>query len=552
MIHLEEKHNNGYGEFNIVDYGNLTSSESDSYDTSDSDSYDTSYSDSYDTSDSDSYDVSDSDDSEFDDFVTAIYKHTNNNMPQNDKLDIMISNIDKIINNTLQKQINNNLSLDDKFNIVLLNINKSIDIYLNQRYSYITETEYDNYVHFKHLCESLNTSNNTYIKIKHQIAVNYIANSHKIYVGLLKDIYNASLSDFTINFLNEPSQSFKCLKIIIQKIPYFDMMINDCNITDSMTIIDNYDTAMILMKLLYFNIPCDNTFEQHSKIVNITNENVIDVLLLTDKYLVTNYVNALIVFIKKNIMNIIRWLLDNNKIDKLVLLEQILCNIVTNNIYHECGIQNIINIIYDTKLGEHVFMFNNWENKFSGHVLLDAIKITNQYDLLDKVPDISPLNIVSFLNRVDYESNIYYKISKCVYKNKSMIFYTYPELEIRNDNFVVITNYYPKFTYVKYSVIKGKITKISDNGIHLKFHDYMTYSIPIGTKIIFNVEMETKKYTINKIIKYSYDYKIDVPHLYHHGLNEKIKYEIYFDEPIETPIKSNIWMVESYEHDIKI
>jgi hypothetical protein len=133
-----------------------------------------------------------------------------------------------------------------------------------------------------------------------------------------------------------------------------------------------------------------------------------------------------------------------------------------------------------------------------------------------------------------------------------MIFYTQQNSIKGDTHFIVITNYYPKLNYIKYDNIKGKISKISDNGIHLKFHDSIPHSIPVGAKIVFDIVVDSKKYTINKIIKYTNDYKMDVPHLYHYGLNKKIKYEIYFDEEINDINNSYMWTIKSYEHDINI
>lgn len=433
------------------------------------------------------------------------------------------------------------LSPDEKFNITKQNINDDITIHKTGTKHY-NKTKYNDLIHFKLMCNSLNPNINVHNKIKRQIIMNYTVYPHKIYTGLLQNIYEKGLTDFTINFIS--GQSFKCMKMIIQIIPYFDMMFNECDIQDTVTITDDYECVMIIMRLLHYNVDNLAKLVCYDNIIGLGIENCIDVLLIADKYLMANNMDILILFIKNNINDIIEYFINNNNNDKILLLEQLMCIMIANdNYYHD--ICQIKTTIYQTNFGEFIFKFNNWNKKFYDFVIFNVIKESKKYDLLN-ILHTSPLKNVMLLDEIDFSSNIYYELYKHQYQNHSYL--SSDTLPPKNDNSIIISSYYPILKYTCYDMIKCRISKFENYYVDICLNEHFICNISVGTKIIIGDVTNTEYHTITKIIKYSEDQKIEIPHLYHISYPKQINYELHFDKQIHH--SSKLWKLTTYEYKI--
>lgn len=429
------------------------------------------------------------------------------------------------------------LSPEESFKNILNLIDGEISTNINKKTNHLS-----NMIHFKNMCNSLNPNDDMHNKIKNIMIIQYKTHSSliDIYDEILYTIGNEQITDFTINFPND--KSIKCLKMVIQKIPYFDMMIKDCDITDTITLNDDYDNVMTIIKLLY-----------NSKSFTMEIKNITDTLLLTDKYLMVDNLERLMNYVEKYSHDILRHLIKTKDTDKILALYKYFSDALTNDNFKKYfNIQIIINNIHKFDLGEYIFLIDNWDTKFDGADILNAIKQTSKYEFLN-ILKISPLEIIGSLKDIDFSNNIYYKIRKQIYSQGAQLTYNNNMFSMHDANVINITSYYPKFSYTSYNKNCGTYNKISDNCINYRFTSHSPNPLPIGTKILIDTNISNKElYTITKIIKYNNDKKMEVQDADWYGLYSPVKYEIYFDKPIAVPNYSRFWVVESSEHDIKI
>jgi hypothetical protein len=251
------------------------------------------------------------------------------------------------------------LSEEEAFDCIMQVIDKNIPSPITEKTNHIS-----NMLHFKNICNSLNPNDEGHNKIKSVMTILYLARYSitDIYEETLKTIANESITDFTINFPND--KSIKCLKAIIQQIPYFDMMIKDCGITDTIVLDDDYDNVMTIINLLH-NI----------KSFKVEIDNAIDVLLLTDKYLMVDNLGMLITGIENNISPIMNNLKDTNDNDKILSLYKYFNDALKNDDFKRySNIKTILNHIHRQNLGETMFLIEHWDKKFNVTAIIDVIR----------------------------------------------------------------------------------------------------------------------------------------------------------------------------------
>jgi hypothetical protein len=428
------------------------------------------------------------------------------------------------------------LIIDDIFENIILTLNH---ILTSDEQKQIINPDYKTTLHLKQICESLTESNEVNAKIKSIIVDiwyhNYVVST--TYQRILKKLFDETIYDFTIKF---PDGKFiNCLKVVIQKIPYFEIAIKDYNFTDSMILDDNYCHVTTLIKMVYM----DNVIDDMPFV-----EDAIDIVILGDKYLMSNDMAPLLKFIYE--------MCDNKKfiridIDKLLMLHVILTNLSHDQKFiHTDTVNRMLHVIHNTDLGENIFKFENYDTLFNHTNIINAIKITKKYELLNSLSGIEPLTIISFLIDINFKSNIYYKLKKQAYAYNMGIIYKLPST--LSSSCIVIHNYYPNFNYTLYFRIKASI-KLCEFGIELEFdNNYNSKCIKLNDKIIIGTDSKVQPYTITKIFKYHNGQKVEIDNANHYIHYPKITYEIYFDRPVEMPCNGNIYVVKDCEHLIEL
>jgi hypothetical protein len=404
--------------------------------------------------------------------------------------------------------------------------------------------------HFKHICDTLDTEVSEHKEIKSMIVEYCMLPNLGIdekYKMLLVDIYNKKLTDFTIHFTT--GEYFPCLKSIVQNIPYFELMFTDLDAQNYITINDDYFTTVSIIKLLY-----------NPDLVKISVDNSINIFLQMDKYLIKHGIEHVLNFIIRNIDDMIKFLMYNNRLNDLVHFHDILVNLLT--VYCKTKYKTILSLkktlskIYSTDLGEHIFLFEKWPTLFNTEQKLKAIQISGKYELLN-ISKISPGTVLSFLSDIDIGSSIYSDIHKC---NAQIYFNSLYTLCNRDQNIIYITSYYPILKYKLCNLVRGVIYKVSDNSINICFSSYLQSKILIGTKLMFSNDiLNTNEYIVNEIVKYV-DYKnnedtkkINVTNAdYTPSYNANISYNVIVNDTIKENNFDNIYIVTYSEHTVNI
>lgn len=430
------------------------------------------------------------------------------------------------------------LTPDDIFNKMLTTINKIINNPASIRQRHPSEfIDKHDAIHFKQICESLNPTDDKHNQIKSIIINQYATKDiHKRYTQTLQTLHNDTITDLTINFPN--GETFKCLKMIIQKIPYFDMIIRDCVVDDSIILNDSYEYVMVIMNMLYQNEYFKGTIE-----------NIVDVLLLSDKYLMLTDLVPLLDFFNKNVNDIIKYLIDNNEFDKILSVYKYFDNANPNGTPKYMSYS-----LYKINLGEFMFNIDNWNKKFDNDIIIKVITQTKRYDLLN-ILNVNPLKILKLLSNIDLKNNTYFKLGKYAHTNSSELHYGLPIQNSIYDNVIVITSYYPKFEYTIYERVRCVFENVENNIINFNFTKYCPDALPIGSRLIIDTNLNTNNYhTITKIIKCHDGQCIEVQEADDFGgfNHSPFPYILHFDKPVEKLHNTNIWTMEKGEHIIDI
>lgn len=458
----------------------------------------------------------------------------------------MKRNMHRVIYKSNKKQCgtkNEDMKPEDIFNKLLSTINKVIENPDPIRKRHHTEfIDKCDAIHFKQICESLNPTDDIHNQIKSIITKKYIKkkeNIHSTYTSTLRTLNTKSITDLTINFPN--GETFKCLKMIIQKIPYFDMMIKDCDDTTPIILTDNYNDFMVLMELLY----------QSVHFTGIT-ENVVDVLLLSDKYLMTDDLNPLMFFFKENVNAIIKYLIDNNEFDKILSVYKYFNDMTYDETYGTP--RDIVKSLYNINFGEFMFNIDNWNLKFNEDVIIRVITQTARYDLLNII-NVSPLKILKLLSHIDIKNNTYDRLGRYSHTHQSALIHAPSHLTTVYDDAIVIASYYPNFEYTIYEKVKCRFSAIDDNSnaINFSFTQYCPEPLTIGTKFVINDNINTDNHhTLTKILKIKGDKIVDVQDADDFAGFGSCKFILHFDKPVRLKTYTCIWSVENGGHVIDI
>jgi hypothetical protein len=268
--------------------------------------------------------------------------------------------------------------------------------------------------------------NELHLIIKYIISKHYqIQRNNNISKLVFSDILTNDLTDFTIHF---PDGNFiKCLKILLKSIHYFSMIFDDFNeCTDSITLDVDYKIASIVIGLLY----------EQSELVTV--ENCYEVIKLMDMWLMESYyIDQLSSFMENHIEQIIKFLFEHERFDDILILENILDK-------HDKMVR-VVNGIFRYDFKDKIFMFNNWQAKFTNDTKIQAIISTGNFELLN-VANIDPYKVIKLLlkyNDVDILETIY-MMKKCSASRiyfKTLNVHDYVSTSI--DSIAIIDNYYP-------------------------------------------------------------------------------------------------------------
>jgi hypothetical protein len=460
----------------------------------------------------------------------------------------------------------------------------SVDVLLNKLYE---SFDLKSCIHnqFKILCDSIKIDTPINNKIKDIIfkIINELATTNKvvrisyIYEIIKYEIYKNGLTDFLL-ISDDNSETFPCLKAIIQTIPYFDMLIKDCQQNDNSVIIDDFDLTVYLIKILCdmeltHNIPTyANTFSYNPNYGNIFNsDNYVKTFELMDKYLMKDHFYIMINHGYEYIKNIIQELVDQNKFDTIKLLYRILNNIIndetfknTNDdidmlhkqgvlgIYHMnndivLGAKEIIKKIFQVDMGEHIFDFDDWQNLFDAEYKLRTVHRLGKYELLN-IMNIEPKLVIGYLAMLNFSNINYNNIFHIVELHNSRLIFGSNNIK-KLQNVIIIDSYYPVLKYTKITRLPVKALNNTGNCITIEFI-MNNLVINIEDNIIFGNNMLNDKYKVKSIVKCVKGEKTGVNVSTARSISPlmktNIEYKLFFDWVCdeEVDISNSIWLCE--------
>ncbi len=365
-----------------------------------------------------------------------------------------------------------------------------------------------------------------------------------IYKMVMMDIFNDGLTDFTVNFPD--NTSCHCLKVVLQQIPLFSMIFEDFdefnnNIDLSTDLTINTETAMTIIILLY----------DPTTINLITPNNFCDIFILMQKWLMEiEYIELMLDYAENNIQYIISHNLKQKQFNNILIFDEHLNNIKNNNKIKQ-NIDGILKEMFSCDFGCNIFIFNDWQTKFSDEQKINAIKLTKNYELLD-YSKINPVTIVKFLRDFDFANDIYNKIFdigviKPITNNNTVNITSNNQL----DKFVIIKKYFPIFAISIFKKINATIIQSDSNWIMIQFNSSKSAKIYINTILITlnDGQLEDNIYFITNITKYNDNKNTDVhiaKYIYH---DESIVYKLTLDKPLET--HGMLYSCSSFEHKVE-
>jgi hypothetical protein len=390
----------------------------------------------------------------------------------------------------------------------------------------------------KIFCESLQ-NNEVHNKIK-QLICNYLfmETSDAIYKKILSDIFYNKLFDFTINF--KDNSSFSCLKILLMRISYFATIFQEYSFTHSITLDESPAIVIPLLKLLYkFDIQ------------EITITNFLDIFYLMDKWLMEReYFTILIKLLNEKF---ILEIATSFGIECMIKFEYCLCNIHEK---YKIAKRELL-YIYSIYNCDDIFLFHNWQNKFSDYQKLNAIERSKKYELLD-ISNISPSYVIELLRKIDkYKMDIVYSSLLCNKSSNSAIYFNHTNnLPQKIQNVIIVKSYYPILKIillVDTTIIFEEDTYKNNckNDMLYCTHPYATISVGDTLLIGNNLDEISKNMNLYETIITMLDYNIG---------NDNISimtFPHYIDKTNVTIHTSNIddnigkvWKVNEFTHTI--
>jgi hypothetical protein len=368
---------------------------------------------------------------------------------------------------------------------------------------------------FKTFCNKLHDDNMAHLMVKYTIADHYSGfhNVNKCNM-ILRNIFDNNFTDFTINFSDK--SHFECLKTLLETIQYFSIIFNDLDeFKNSITLNVDPNIAIIIFKLLYgFDV-----------MPLITINNFCDVLKLMDVWLMDKlYMDQILLFTEKNMDDLITFLLSNEKYDDIAFL--------VNTFSYNVNISKILK--HDFK--DKIFIFDDWQTKFSCEQKIEAIKLSGKFELLN-IAKINPEKIMYLL--MDSNSNFMFEtiyMMMTSHKNTKVYFKKIDDdTDDKLDIVVLIDEYYPKFIVniytrsdVKYN---NKVFTFSPNANIFTFsHPFrkinVGHELLVGNNLKLIYDDPTHKYTITKMMKGEQSYEFMPYKLLHdikvtHNIDEK-------------------------------
>jgi len=410
----------------------------------------------------------------------------------------------------------------------------------------------------KCFCDSLEKDNVIHDKIK-QLIIDYnqltdidVIEKDKM---ISQDIFNNQLTDCTIIFPDKTT--FTCLKIMLKRIEYFSMILEefDEEFQNEIQLTSDPEITISLIKMIY---SLDSTI-----IINPFNFcgmlDLMQIWLMSDEY-----IDIMLNFANTNTVDIILYQLEQQNFDNIITLESHLLNIMISKCSREIKTktQNIINSIYNFNFGEHILKFNNWQSKFSSEQKIIAIKTSNNLELLNTA-NISYVGCITFLSEYDFANNdIYCDFNdKSLNLNKQLIRFRSTDLfeDITKINTIIsIDNYFPTFTYSILDKIPTTIYDKELKTIIVKFNSYSSEKIIKGSQLVFddmlcltNEDLEQNSYIVVEITKVKGSLSTFVTSA-RYTIDDTIYYRIKLDKIIKIPsVKTNMWIYNKICHNVE-
>jgi len=485
---------------------------------------------------------------------------------------------------------------------LIKDIDEPLDVILNGLYkSFNLKSCIHN--QFKILCDSIKIDTPINNKIKDIIlkSIGNLAIANKVvkisymYEIIKYEIYKNCLTDFLLISADDNSKTFPCLKAIIQTIPYFDMLIKDCQQNDNSVIIDDFDLTVYLIKILCnitHNFPTNaNTFS-YNYVDIFDSNNYVEMFELMDKYLMKDHFYIMINYGYEYIKNIAQQLVDQNKFDKIQLLYRILNNIINDETFKNTNIdidieirnnqgglgiyymnkdivlaaKEIIKKIFQLDLGEHIFDFDDWQNLFKDEYKLRTIHRLGNYELLNimnikpelvigylamlNFSNIKPELVIEYLAMLNFSNNNYTDIFDTMNMHNSRLIFGSNNIKTLQ-NVIIIDSYYPILKYTKITRLPVKILNNTGNYVTIEFL-MNNLVINIEDNIIFGDNILNDKYKVKSIVKCVRGEKTGVNVSVAKSISPFIKinivYKLFFDWSCskEVDISNDVWLCEYY------
>lgn len=404
------------------------------------------------------------------------------------------------------------------------------------------------HMQFKNLCESLNVVNPINEKIKN-IVLGYCDMFDVEIVEIFRlvklDIYGQNLTDFVIEF--PENKVYPCLKALIKTIPYFDMIFNDIDMGDSLTLSSDFGITSSLLTLVY---------DQNADVLNVSN--YVEIFEMMDKYLMKEYFYILLEWAKNNVGDIMREYVLNNDFDRIKLLYRILKNIsdekfMKDNEFSFNNCENlkkeakiVINKMFDVSMGIGMTMFDDWFIIFTDVQKLKNIYESKRYDLLD-VANIEPKLVIQFLSKLDPDNDSYDDIFTMIQIYNMVV--EYGECKNINGSSIIVESYYPTFKYKKIVKLPINIITINDNELIIHFFQNSNINIKTGSKLVFGHVW--KVYNVNQIKRcVKYIDKEKVVDNVHYTTNTDVTFKLDLDDVYPTDRKLYVYNYEEVEEKI--
>jgi hypothetical protein len=426
---------------------------------------------------------------------------------------------------------------------------------------------------FKQICMSLE-NNDMHNKIKEFIIDNDKNNDpiQKQYFTLLTYIFENNLTDITIKFPN--NEYYECNKLVLKTNEYFKKMLDDCElINNEMHLITDPELTLIIIKLLHNNYNQDINISKFHKL-----------FLLTDMMLIDEPIIGLMLdTLKSNLNVIIYYEMEQNNFNNINNFIEQLKNIfqMVDNYYEETRREayNIYTSILNLEFGDKIFNFVNWNMLFSDEQKLNAIKLTNNFELVNDA-NIPFKTGIDFLKELDFANDIYTEIENIVSCSGTNIYFKENNIDVKyyETNYgynyqviksvIVLEEWFPIFKINIFERVIADIIESNQEYITIAIRDANSKQICVNSKIlighilssnsenIFTVEniikclndktanVNSTIYTSNSSIKYKIKLNKCVPDIYNElVVNEKV---IQYN-----PNRYSIFIMKQINHKVK-